>query len=178
MSVSIYLPIGHYNTMIKCTHKHILFWCKRNYYYLFHWVSLWTHRDSFVLFLLRLHLRSKSLSVGLLLLLRVSWAKEHFPNPTQPQVPEGTPEALQGRKHFSSRLKEHEDTFVYYCLRNVLKNSFLNFFLCAHTATSDSKLMYIQAPMNSTHTHTRPAVNVCLSRWMSCLLFPRALITG
>lgn len=29
-----------------------------------------------------------------------------------------------------------------------------------------------------TFRHTHPAVSVCLSRWMSCLLFPRALITG
>lgn len=127
-----------------------------------------------MLFPLIFHLKPKPLRVGLLLL-GVNWAKEHFPNPTQPQVPKGTPEAPQDCKHLSSRLKEPEDSFVYYCAGNVLKNCFLDFFfLCAYIY----KWEQVNIHRGTCEWHTHPAVNVCLSRWMSCLLFPRALITG
>ena len=100
------------------------------------WTTLFI--SIFLLFPLDFHLKPKSLSVSLLLL-RVSRAKEHFPNPTQPQVPGGTPEALWDRKPFSSRIKELEDSFVYYCVGNVLKNGLLDLFQGLHTTTSKSK---------------------------------------
>lgn len=82
-----------------------------------------------------------------LFLLRVSWAKEHFPNPTQPQIPEGTPEALQDCEHFSSHLKELQEIFVYY-LGDCLKGHISLGFFSVYT----SKWRCIKAHMNGTHT--------------------------
>lgn len=102
-------PLQHHDEMFSQAHNGSVLES------VFYWgVFLHLSPSHFLLFPLSFHLKSKSLSVCLFLL-RVSWAKEHFPNPTQPQVPEGTPEALQDCEHFSSRHKELQDSFNHYC---------------------------------------------------------------
>lgn len=118
------------------------------------YVCLWRQKLDFFFFFLPFCKKS----VGLFFL-RVSLTKEDFCT-----VPEVTLKALLDCKHSTVTSNNFEDSFIYHGTENIFNNS-LFFFI---------HFVYLTPSQHQTH----PPVNACLSRWMSCLLFPRALITS